>query len=418
MGCFMDRINLQHLFFREINNLRNKLSNKFISNMLIQKRIDNLEESLCLLDNQICMGKKPLDKTKILFLIHDKGLKRYMKLFIDEYEKGNHNYSSILCDRIRNDYGKYCNILHNYNIYNANVNESFIFNYSTSDLKIFLRDLIFKYGVSKHKAYSILCHSNPYRICNVFSLIDKYDFSFDREFDVDKFFYKMCDLEDDTYEVFSNNVLFLLLCGFSFKINSYSNVKLMSDDKFKFKDNISLIESYGLMGELYNLECDYYLFNILFSDNLGKKIDDIIEMGCYDFLKNNLASLTSDYTKRLQVLKCIDTPVFDQETYDITMKSSIFVLDDDEIDNEMYSAVDSHESINLNLSIADLEQFRCSDNCYLYNIGGVLVSRPKVKRLLEEGKDIYTSIFTGLVISDDEYNRMMDVLQPLQYIKK
>lgn len=423
----MDRLHLQVLFSRKIEDLKIGLSDKttrIISNKLIKRTINNLEKALKLLDSEVSRGKITVEsKKKIYSLISNKSLKEYVELFIDEFEGHNMDYLCIeTCNRIRNNLSDYQNVLKKYKIDVSDLTEQIIRKYSVEELDYLLDNLTFKYGVKGTEAYRILFYSDAYRVYHVLNLLSEHQFVFFRTSEINNFLFKMCDLNSDACGNFETNMSFLSMIDVKPIMDYYVVNRLICNIRI-ITDNYLILSEYDLFDDIKKIDKikksrDAILFILLTTDNLEKKLDNILEMGCYDFAKNNLFSLCNDNTKRLQVLKCIGTPVVDQETYDIAMTSDNFILEDNEFDEEMYSAVDIHDNIRLNIKFEDLEQFRCSENNLLYDIGGVLVSVNKVKRLLEEGNDIYTSITTGLVLTDDEYNSMMDVLQPLQYIKK
>ena len=423
----MDRLHLQVLFSHKIDDLKIGLSDKttrIISNKLIKRTINNLEKALKLLDSEVSRGKITVEsKKKIYSLISNKSLKEYMGLFIAEFEGHNMDYLCIeTCNRIRNDLSDYQNVLKKYRIDVSDLTEQIIHKYSVEELDYLLDKLTFKYGVKGAEAYRILFYSDVYRVYHVLNLMSEHQFVFFRASEIDNFLFKMCDLNSDACDNFEVNMGFLSMIDVNPIMDYYVVYRLICNIRI-ITDNYLTLSEYDLFDDVKKIDKikksrDAILFILLTTDNLEKKLDNILEMGCYDFVKNNLFSLSNDNTKRLQVLKCIGTPVVDQETYDITMTSDNFILEDNEFDEEMYSAVDIHDNVRLNIKFEDLEQFRCSENKLLYDIGGVLVSVNKVRRLLDEGKDIYTSITSGLILSDDEYNSMMDVLQPLQYIKK
>lgn len=415
----MNRLQLQNLFETNNEALKNCLSNKktrIISNRRIKRKIFNFEESLKLLDNEIRSGKITEEaKKKILGLIDDIRLKEYMSDFIEEFNNHRMDYlCGWMCDRIRDDFTDYRKTLNKYHIYETNFSEQIVFKYGVEELDGLLDKLIFKYGINKRAAYRTLLYSNLNRVYHVLDLLDKYSFEFDSTFDIDLFVFKMCDFNSDVCDNFECNITYLSFLGINPLLDYYAVSRLVCDRRI-ITDNVLILSSYGLFNEAKEIG-DVNLFILLTSNNLEKKLDDILEAGCYDFVKNDLLSLSKDNTKRLQVLKCIDTPVVDQESYNITMSTNHFILDDNEIESEIYSAVDG-SNIKLNISLDDLECFKLEDNKLLYSIGGVLVSVNKVKRLLDEGNDIYTSITSGLILTDDEYNCMMDILQPLQYKK-
>ena len=436
----MNRFDIQKFVSKDIKDLNDKLSMKstgFFERKIIERIIRNYKLALEMLDREIDSGHITSTR-KILGLINFPIYKEYTRQVINNFNNGNpDNLDVILCKRLREDFDDYYKVLDNHKL-SVCFDMDVVRKYSVGELDGLLKLLTTKYDIEPRHAYRIIFHSNSDRISKVLDLIDLCKFGnvyYDSYYDL---FFKLCDLDDKAYDNFRKNMILLCNNGIMPQICYYTATMLIKDNGL-YEKNVEILKSYGLLPVLDHNMCEYlleimklnngsldnlhdnkyshFLFSIITCPNLAEKIDIILEMGCFDFLKNNLSSLENDYAKRLQALKCIGTPVFDQETYNITMSSSRFVLGDKEIDEEIYSAVENEFNHKLNIKLSDLDQFKMEDNDNLYSIGGVLVSVNKVKRLFDEGKDIYISITSGLILSDDEYNSMMDVLQPLQYKK-
>lgn len=180
------------------------------------------------------------------------------------------------------------------------------------------------------------------------------------------------------------------------------------------KSNLDVICEYSLKNKLTK-GAD---FSVLNDGGLAEKLDVIIELGYENLLSSNIsiASYSMDDWKKLQVLRCMNFEVLEEDVLDV-LRSKSFIVDQGEIDNYIFKALDTTENSKLNnipstfVSLNNpLEEYSVSN--LAYSIGGVTVSRNKVKRNL--GKLQYVdmdfesklllSILNNMSISYDEVN--------------
>ena len=50
-----------------------------------------------------------------------------------------------------------------------------------------------------------------------------------------------------------------------------------------------------------------------------------------------------------------------------------------------------------------------------YSINGIIISSNKVKRLLEQGYDIYDALFYNTLLSEDEYSQITENIKQYRY---
>ncbi len=412
----MNRLDLQRHFFIEIETLSSILSNQSVGLLrkkMIKRSIDKYKQCLMILDIEIAKGYI-YNSRKIKELVSNRMLRDYLDSFIIRFNKGEmKDLSEISCKRIREDLSFYYKILEKYNINKTYLCMNIINEYSPDSLNHFLETLVYEYKLNTTDAYKILCISNSSRIYDVLNLFSKYDFNIDCTFDFKDFFIKMCDLKNESYNNFVSNVYLLSSCELLPKIDSYVVEKLFLD-KSLVEKNIKIFSSYGMFGDIWKLNNKSSLFSILSICKLDEAIDSIIEMGCYDFFKHNIESVKYN-PKRLQYLKCKNTPVIDQETYDFVM-SDKFDIDEKEIESQIETSVPK-DKVTLNITINDIESYRIPNRNKICLIGEVLVSYNKIKRLYLEGRDLYTCIISGLILTSDEYEKIMKELKHRQYIK-
>ena len=415
----MNRLYLQWNFSLEISLLSDILKKTDVGvfkKKQVVNTIGNLKKAIEMLDKEICDGYI-LNRSKIIKLINDKRLKDYTYQFIEKFNNGEFsNLNERVCFKIRNHLNEYYKIFDKYKIGRRSLDENILNKYDLHELDLLFNFLVNKHKLSSFSAYNILMCSSYERIFSVFNVISKYRFNNDDIFDFDNFLYNLCDINSNYFDNFVSNTSLLSTYNLLPEFNSYFLGYICSNSEL-LKKNIDILISYDLLDKIRDVGNYYIIFDILFIDDLANEIDNILEMGCFDFLKENISTLECCNSKRLQYLKCIGMPAVDQESYDVTMTSNKFFVDDGELDLEISTAALFSKNDYLNIGINDLEKFRLEEDKNLYLIGGVLVSYNKVNRLYEAGNSIYKSIVSGLVLSDDEYDSLMNALRALQYKK-
>ena len=210
-------------------------------------------------------------------------------------------------------------------------------------------------------------------------------------------------------DVIDNNVNLLVTNSINPKlfINSLEILLYGLDDQLA--NNIKILDDYNLKGSLKTT--DNYLF--LLSSKLVDKIDRLIELGYGDYLKEDLNILNSRKLKRLEILKAINIPVNSIESLRDIITRDRFIINDEDLDEFIPDVLSYKDKIKLKCSLNDLEKYRVDDRSY--SINGIIISSNKVKRLLEEGYDIYDALFYNTLLSEDEYSKITENIKQYRY---
>lgn len=205
-------------------------------------------------------------------------------------------------------------------------------------------------------------------------------------------------------------------------------LSLSSISKFKnslcnnpiiIKKNIAVLKEYNLFSSLGDCSSSSFL-NI---EQLEQKIDKLLELGMEQFLKDDLSLLNYEnslYDKILLAYK-LNIPIEDTNSLH-NILSSPFVVSDDDIDTYLFNvsrkSLDSLEDININKTdlLELLGKKQSSEN--VYDFDGVLISKNKVSRNLENSDDeVPLKTFLLCMIDDkildtDELEKITKSLYP------
>ena len=175
-----------------------------------------------------------------------------------------------------------------------------------------------------------------------------------------------------------------------------------------FEKNITLLGRYRLTNSIRS-ETN---INFLSEEQLEEKIDMIIELGYYDYLKEDIEILNYNESriKRLIVLQQANIPVEDLETIEDILESPKFVVEDGEIDEYIMD----YASYEKEVEIPKIQNnpINIDNESISVSLEGNIISIPKVRRQLEEGKTIWEAIFYGTKLTEERYNQIMRALKP------
>ena len=175
-----------------------------------------------------------------------------------------------------------------------------------------------------------------------------------------------------------------------------------------FEKNITLLGRYRLTNSIKS-ETN---INFLTEEQLEEKIDMIIELGYYEYLKEDIEILNCNESriKRLIVLQQANIPVEDLETIEDILESPKFVVEDGEIDEYIMD----YASYEKEVEIPKIQNnpINIDSESISVSLEGNIISIPKVRRQLEEGKTIWEAIFYGTKLTEERYNQIMKSLKP------
>lgn len=217
------------------------------------------------------------------------------------------------------------------------------------------------------------------------------------------------DVNSKIINTIDGNVNLLARNGINPKLFINSLEILLCEDNTDLVNNIKLLDDYQLKGSLKTT--DNYLF--LLDPKLADKIDKLIELGFVNYLDIDLNLLNSCNLKRLEVLKAMNIPITSIEELRDILNRDKFIMNDSELDEYIPNVVSYKDKLKLNCSLEDLENYRLDDRTYSFN--GVLISSNKVKRLIDNGYDVYEAIFHNTLLSEDEYKLITEDIKGYCY---
>lgn len=176
-----------------------------------------------------------------------------------------------------------------------------------------------------------------------------------------------------------------------------------------FKKNIQILEQYNLLDSIKTTNN----YQFLKDENLVEKIDKYLELGLEEFIVKNLDLLNRKNIERLYLLKILNIPIDTEEELEEYLKEHNYFVKDEEIEEYLPDTVkykideEDFEGINL-----DLESFAFTERTY--NINGVIISRNKVQRNLDdckndwpEEKKVKWAVLKNSILKDTEYQLLM-----------
>lgn len=222
----------------------------------------------------------------------------------------------------------------------------------------------------------------------------------------------------DSYATLISNIEEFKKEGLS--LSSISKLKdSLCEDSDTIQRNIAVLKEYGLFSSLGDCSSASFL-NI---EQLEQKIDKLLELGMEQLLKDDLSLLNYEnslYDKILLAYK-LNIPIEDTNSLH-NILSSPFVVSDDDIDTYLFNvsrkSLDSLEDININKTdlLELLGKKQSSEN--VYDFDGVLISKNKVSRNLENSDDevplktVLLCMIDDKILDTDELEKITKSLYP------
>ena len=176
------------------------------------------------------------------------------------------------------------------------------------------------------------------------------------------------------------------------------------------KENIAVLKQYDLINYMKSGSNLNYLKN----PKLAEKIDISLEIGLENELENNLEILNNENLKRLILIKNIGTiPYRIKDIYEIIEKNK-FSVPDQEIDKYIINYTiyiqKECEIQNDNSEIPELEEYS-EGNSRVYIIGGLLISKNRVKRYYDRNSEdkkeaLFQAIIHNTILNEEEINEI------------
>ena len=213
----------------------------------------------------------------------------------------------------------------------------------------------------------------------------------------------------DRYNNYINNIAELNKYSINPNIFINSQNILISDNAI-IKKNLEILSNYNLFTSFKNAK--NYKFLLL--TNLEEKIDKLLELGYETFLETDLSILNSPNINRLELIKALNYSVKSKEEFNnIINPNKTFFVDDDKIDSYVPSVVSIKDKKTLNITVKELDRYKQTSR--VYSINDTLISINKVNRLLNNGYDMYDSIFYNMNLNNDEYEGIISTIIPKTY---
>lgn len=291
-----------------------------------------------------------------------------------------------------NNENNYISLLNKYNI-NIPNDISSIMNNSLEDLEAIICLLSRVNITSSDDVIKILQSSNLGVVLSFQSLIDKGIITEELLQQHKKLYIPT----SNEYQNFMENLAYLQ----ENKLNPYyftSSQETFLLPPQKLVEGLNVIEDYKLT-QAMKAGISY---KFLSSSDLSKAIDTLLELGYEEKLLENIDILNyKDKYPRLQILKSLNIQVSSTEELLKVLTTPTFYVPDDKISEYLYTAEET--SLIPELKHHDLEEFSSSPRTY--NFAGILISKNKVKRNLNEDdcqQDIFKAIVKGSILSDEE----------------
>lgn len=203
-------------------------------------------------------------------------------------------------------------------------------------------------------------------------------------------------------------------------LSSISKLKdSLCEDSDTIQRSIAVLKEYGLFSSLGDCSSSSFLNN----EQLEQKIDKLLELSMEQFLKEDLSLLNyedSVYDKILLAYK-LNIPIEDTNSLH-NILSTPFIVSDDDIDTYLFNvsrkSLDSLEDININKDdlLELLEKKQSSEN--VYDFDGVLISKNKMSRNLENSDDeiplktVILCMIDDKILDTDELEKITKSLYP------
>ena len=203
-------------------------------------------------------------------------------------------------------------------------------------------------------------------------------------------------LDEDSNELDNLNVNIEVLKDFNVSVSLFSNsVNILMNDPYIINENLKVLESYNLLGQLNNT----IDLNFLLSDNLETIIDKYLELGFEEYLENDLNLLNKKELNRLEIIKTIGMNIASREELEHILDDKKFFISsiqiEDYLSNDSMYVEEPSETVELD----KLEQYK---HGRVYDFNGVKISIEKVNRLTYRGVSLYQAIISNTHLSEDE----------------
>lgn len=171
--------------------------------------------------------------------------------------------------------------------------------------------------------------------------------------------------------------------------------------------NLKILDNYKLKDKLRKIENHTFLLK----ENLASTIDSILELGLESNLKDELDILNIDNIgiKRIRLLKELGEELSFEDIKKVVCDKEFFIPDN-LLDEYIFNKVDYiDEDFLVEIDYEELEKY---EDELTYNFDGVIISKNKVKRNINNYNDnIFRGIIKDSILNDVEVDTIINCLQ-------
>ena len=362
--------------------------------------LEGLEKALVLLERAMEQDEITNAK-KIVNHIKDLNIKLAFLEFIYNYNKKKQQIQTEELNVLnQNTEVNYVALLNDYNISCDIETVNRIMHNNLEDVKIML-NILRRMNMEEENIIKILSNSSLEVVAIIKEYLDKGYLTLDIiNSNIDLFY-----LQADKLQILNDNINILQQYNINpaiFKDSFF--ILTMDSSTSNLEKNLELLDNYNLLRFIRNSN-DY---SFLRDNDLATKIDRILELGYEEFLESNLGLLNSNNIKRLEVLKAMGMPVTSLlELEEVLSDNNPFFIKDEDLDSYIPNIVPYKQLLELNDDFS-LDSYRKTTRTYSFN--GVLISIPKVERLIKMGKTKGEALFFNSNLSEEEYEQAMEVI--------
>lgn len=349
---------------------------------------------------EIGLNKKEIvTYREIVKTIKNEKLKNYFLEIIKEHnEKYLHELEQEIDRLKKNSKESIENLLSSNGLQKEDIDINKIMNFSYEEIEEILR--FFRLlEISNNDKARILQNTSINIIRDVKDLIDKEIISPKNILEN----IQLLDLDSNSLKFLKSNLSLFKENGIPIEIFK-QDLRILIHNSQTINKSLEILKEYNLIELLRNSSS----YEFLLRDDLREVIDAFLELGYENLLISDLSLLNTKVIKRLYIIKSMNISITSKQDllYILDEKKHFFVADE-KIDEYLNEELSDNE-VNSTFTIDNLEKYKSSER--VYDLNGIKISIPKVKRQLESGESIYKAIIYKSILSAEELENINEIL--------
>ena len=349
---------------------------------------------------EIGLNKKEIvTYREIVKTIKNEKLKNYfLEIIKDHNEKYLHELEQEIDRLKKNSKESIENLLSSNGLQKEDIDINKIMNFSYEEIEEILR--FFRLlEISNNDKAKILQNTSINIIRDVKDLIDKEIISPKNILEN----IQLLDLDSNSLKFLKSNLSLFKENGIPIEIFK-QDLRILIHNPQTINKNLEILKEYNLKELLRNSSS----YEFLLRDDLREVIDAFLELGYENLLISDLSLLNTKVIKRLYIIKLMNISITSKQDllYILDEKKQFFVADE-KIDEYLNEELSDNE-VNSTFTIDNLEKYKSSER--VYDLNGIKISIPKVKRQLESGESIYKAIIYKSILSAEELENINEIL--------